>query len=53
MVFMVTPGNHDTLHHADTFDLFVNSFHTPMWEDYFSYFYTFQLGKILFISYNP
>lgn len=31
MVFMVTPGNHDTVYHADTFELFTASFYSPLW----------------------
>ena len=53
MAFMVTPGNHDTLYHADTFELFTESFYTPRWKDYYNYFFTLQLGRVVFISYNP
>jgi hypothetical protein len=50
---MVTPGNHDTLYHADSFELFTLSFYNPQWHQYYNYFYTLQLDKIAFISYNP
>ena len=31
IVFMVTPGNHDTIKHADTYELFTESFYMPRW----------------------
>lgn len=53
IVFMVTPGNHDTLYHADTFELFTESFYSPNWKHYYNYYYTMQFGNVVFISYNP
>ena len=53
MVFMVTPGNHDTLYHNDTFQLFTFTFYTPQWKQYRNYFYTIQNSHLLFLSYNP
>lgn len=50
---MITPGNHDTLHHADTFELFTMSFYSPMWYEYYNYFYTLRIGNIVLLAYNP
>lgn len=53
MVFMVTPGNHDTLYHNDTFELFTYTFYSPQWKQYLNYYYTIQNNHLLFLSYDP
>ena len=50
---MVTPGNHDTLYHNDTFELFTYTFYSPQWKQYLNYYYTIQNNHLLFLSYDP
>ena len=53
VVFMVTPGNHDTLYHADTYELFTESFIMPRWKEYLNYFYILKIGHVAITVYNP
>jgi hypothetical protein len=53
MAFMVSPGNHDVLKHKDIYKLFILSFYSPQWSDYFLYFYSFKIKNTVFLSYNP
>lgn len=53
ITFVAAPGNHDTLYHADTFELFTKTYYTPQWWTYSNYFNKFTIGKLLFIFYNP
>lgn len=50
---IAAPGNHDTLYHADTFKLYTKSFYTPQWRQHQNYFNKIQIGRILFVFYNP
>jgi hypothetical protein len=55
IIWLVTPGNHDTVYHEDSLELFIQSFYTPMWYDYFNYFSLTELKnqKLVILSYNP
>lgn len=51
--FMATPGNHDYVYHADSFELFAETFLSPEWSKYYDFYYNFVLGDVLFINYVP
>ena len=40
MVWISTPGNHDTAYHDDSFMLVTESFRDPLWNDYHNYLFT-------------
>jgi len=55
IVTIVTPGNHESVYHEDSLELFVESFYSPMWYKYFNYFSVIGLEshKLVFVSYDP
>lgn len=55
IVTLGTPGNHESVYHEDSLELFVESFYTPMWYKYFNYFSVTVIDahKLVIVSYDP
>jgi hypothetical protein len=52
---IATPGNHESVYHEDSLELYVESFYSPMWHKYFNYFsfIGIEAHKLVIVSYDP